>query len=101
MESTELKTIQSTGKSVDEAIFKGLQQMEISIDEVTIEIIQQETKGILGIGAKPAIVKLTQKPAEEYELPEYMKKAEERREHRDDRRDRRDDRRRNDRRDDS
>ena len=106
MESTELKTVQSTGKSVDEAIFKGLQQMEISIDEVTIEIIQQETKGILGIGAKPAIVKLTQKPAEEYELPDYMKKAEERRERRDDRRDdrrrndRREDRRRNDRRDD-
>ena len=103
MEENELKSIQSTGKSVDEAIFKGLQQMEISIDEVTIEIIQQETKGILGIGAKPAIVKLTQRPAEEYEVPDYMKEAEERRERRsnrsdrNDRRDRkRDDRRQND-----
>ncbi|MBO6061145.1 MAG: KH domain-containing protein, partial [Clostridia bacterium] len=74
----------------------------ISIDEVTIEIIQQETKGILGIGAKPAIVKLTQRPPEEYEVPDYLKPAEQRRERssrRDDRRnryekrDRRDDRR--------
>ena len=93
-EVKELMSIQSTGKSVDEAIFKGLQQMEISIDEVTIEIIQQETKGILGFGAKPAIVRLTQRPPEEYEVPDYMREAEERRQRRNervkpDRRDRR------------
>ncbi len=74
----ELKMIQSSGKSVDEAIFKGLQKLEISIDEVSIEIIQTETKGILGIGAKPAIVKLTQRPAEEFEVPDYIRKADER-----------------------
>ncbi|MBR0135554.1 MAG: Jag N-terminal domain-containing protein [Clostridia bacterium] len=74
----ELKSIRSTGKSVDEAIFKGLQEMEISIDEVSIEIIQTETKGILGIGAKPAIVLLTQRPPEEYEIPDYMKRREDR-----------------------
>ena len=98
MEDTELKSIQSTGKSVDEAIFRGLQEMEISIDEVTIEIIQQETKGILGIGAKPAIVKLTQRPPEEYEIPDYMKPREQR-ERRNDRNDRYDRRERNDKRD--
>ncbi|MBR5717592.1 MAG: Jag N-terminal domain-containing protein [Clostridia bacterium] len=78
MEDNELRSVQASGKSVDEAIFKGLQEMEISIDEVSIEIIQTETKGILGFGAKPAIVRLTQRPAEEYELPDYMKKANER-----------------------
>ena len=41
----------------------------ISIDEVTIEIIQHETKGILGIGAKPAIVMLTQRPADDLRCP--------------------------------
>ena len=85
MEEKELMSIESSGKSVDEAIFKGLQQMGISIDEVSIEIIQTETKGILGIGAKPAKVRLTQKPPEEYEVPDYMKKAEERRNRRNDR----------------
>lgn len=87
-ENTELKSIQSSGKSVDEAIFKGLQQMEISIDEVSIEIIQTETKGILGIGAKPAIVKLTQRPPEEFTVPDYIREAEERRERRNSRFDR-------------
>ncbi|MBO4385329.1 MAG: protein jag [Clostridia bacterium] len=65
MEDNEIMCIESTGKSVDEAIFKGLQQMGISIDEVSIEILRTETKGILGIGAKPAVVKLTKKPDDE------------------------------------
>lgn len=65
MEDNEIMSLEATGKSVDEAIFKGLQQMGISIDEVSIEILRTETKGILGIGAKPAVVKLTKKPAEE------------------------------------
>lgn len=86
MENPEFNSIQATGKSVDEAIFKGLQQMGTSIDEVTIEIIQTETKGILGIGAKPAIVRLTQRSMEEFDVPDYMRRSE--------RNDRRDDRRR-------
>ena len=86
MDNPEFNSIQATGKSVDEAIFKGLQQMGTSIDEVTIEIIQTETKGILGIGAKPAIVRLTQRSMEEFDVPDYMRRSE--------RNDRRDDRRR-------
>lgn len=73
MESENFRTIEATGKSVDEAIFRGLQELGISIDEVTIEIIRQETKGVLGIGAKPAIVKLIQRPPEEFDLPDYLK----------------------------
>ena len=56
-----MRSIEVSGKSVDEAIFRGLQQLEISIDEVDIEIVKQETRGILGIGAKPAVVRLTEK----------------------------------------
>lgn len=71
---TKLNSYRATGKSVDEAIFKGLQEMGISIDEVSIEIIQHETKGILGIGAKPAVVLLTQRAEEELEIPDYLQK---------------------------
>ena len=96
MADTELKSVRATGRSVDEAIFKGLQQLEISIDEVSIEIIQTETKGILGIGAKPAIVELTQRPAEDFDVPDYMRKSETDRPERREKRDRRE---KNDRRD--
>lgn len=59
-----MRSMEFSGKSVDEAIFRGLQEMEIAIDEVDIEIVQNETKGVFGIGAKPAKVKLTEKPPE-------------------------------------
>lgn len=89
----ELMTYRATGKSVDEAIFKGIREMGISIDEVTIEIIQHETKGILGIGAKPAIVLLTQKPEDRFDIPDYLKDDRRREGKRNDRdrRDRRED----------
>ncbi len=81
-----MRSIEATGKSVDAAIFSGLQQLGISIDEVTIDIIQMETKGILGIGAKPAKVRLTEKLPEEVVVPDF--KAERERE-RSERRERR------------
>ncbi len=69
-----MRMIESTGKSVDEAIFNGLVELGISIDEVEVEIIQQETKGILGIGAKPAKVRLTEREKEDIVIPDYMLK---------------------------
>ena len=69
-----MRTREATGKSVDEAIFNGLVELGISIDEVEVEIIQQETKGLLGIGAKPAKVKLTEREKEDIVLPDYMLK---------------------------
>ena len=82
------RTIDATGRSIDEAIFNGLKELEISIDEVEIDIIQQESKGILGIGAKPAIVRLTEREPEDIVLPEYLNPENQRRE-RSDRRDKR------------
>lgn len=66
-----MRSIEVTGKTVDIAIFNGLQQLGLSIDEVTIQIIQTETKGILGFGAKPAKVRLTEKPQEEVVIPDF------------------------------
>ncbi len=92
------RTIDATGRSIDEAIFNGLKELEISIDEVEIDIIQQESKGILGIGAKPAIVRLTEREPEDVALPDYLNPENQRRD-RSERRDRRDRRDRRERRD--
>lgn len=83
-----MRSIESSGKSVDEAIFRGLEQLQISLDEVDIEIIQNETKGVFGIGAKPAVVRLTEKEPEDilaFDPTPYQRPQRERRE-RDDRR---------------
>jgi len=77
-----MRSIEASGKSVDEAIFKGLAELGTSIDEVEIEIVQQETKGVFGLGAKLAVVKLTERVPEEIVLPQYMQNHEGRRESR-------------------
>lgn len=48
------------GKTVDEAINNGLNQLGItSQDEVDITIVQEAKKGFLGIGAKHAVVEIS------------------------------------------
>jgi spoIIIJ-associated protein len=50
-----------SGRNIDEAIFHGLNEMGLTIDEVVTEIVQKESKGLFGIGAKNAIVRLTER----------------------------------------
>jgi spoIIIJ-associated protein len=59
-----MKFVEAEAKTVDEAIFKGLKDLNRSIDEVTINILDEGTKGFLSIGAKPARVLLTVKGPE-------------------------------------
>lgn len=59
-----MRSMEFSGKSIDEAVFLGLQAMGIAIDAVDIEVVRNESKGILGIGAKSALVRLTEKPPE-------------------------------------
>ncbi len=93
--------IESKGKTVDEAVFNGLVKMDLSIDEVNIEIIDEG-----GSLFKSAKVRLSKKPADEVsefvpeEAEEETFKAEPRGERRDGGR-RHDDRRGRGRRDDN
>ncbi len=57
-------SIEAKGKSVDEAIFNGLNELGLGIDEVEIEILHEGSKGLFGIG-KNALVRLTEKSADE------------------------------------
>ncbi len=52
--------VEAKGKTVDEAIFKGLEEMGLSLDEVDIDIINEGSKGLFGLG-KNAVVHLTKK----------------------------------------
>ncbi|MCE5188187.1 MAG: protein jag [Eubacteriales bacterium] len=56
-----MRSLEFSGHSVDEAIFVGLTEMGVTIDEVEIETLQSETKGLFGIGAKMAVVRLTER----------------------------------------
>ena len=56
-----MRSMEFSGRNIDEAIFHGLNEMGLSIDEVDTEIVQKESKGLFGIGAKNAIVRLTER----------------------------------------
>lgn len=56
----ENKTIEIEGKTVEEAIKKALEQLQLPRKRVKIEIISDEAKGLFGMpGAKLARVRVT------------------------------------------
>jgi len=48
-----------SGKSVDEAIEKGLAELGVARDAITIEIVREASRGLLGLGGDDARVRLT------------------------------------------
>ena len=55
-----MKMVEVTGKTIEEAVEKGLQEMGCSRDEVELKILEAPYKGLLGIiGSKDAKVMLT------------------------------------------
>ncbi|MFQ5576428.1 MAG: RNA-binding cell elongation regulator Jag/EloR [Anaerolineae bacterium] len=57
------ESVKSNAKTVIEAIEKGLAQLNLTRDEVDVSIINQGSRGILGLGAEEAVVMLTPKPS--------------------------------------
>lgn len=51
----------TTGRSVDEAVEDALKKLKLSKDEVSIEVLQEASKGFLGFGQKDAAVKVSKK----------------------------------------
>ncbi len=57
-----MKTIEKIGKTIDEAVDKALQELDATRDEVDVDILEEPSKGILGlINVRPAKVKVTLK----------------------------------------
>lgn len=55
---SERKSIEVTADSVDEAIANGLKQLEAAPGDVIVEVIDEPSRGVFGIGARPAKVRL-------------------------------------------
>lgn len=73
-----MRTMEFSGRTVDEAIFHGLNEMGVTIDQVDIVTVQNESKGLFGLGARNAIVRLTER--EVPVVPDFDAVNEERRE---------------------
>ena len=68
------KYIEVTGKNEDAAIEKGLAQLGLSRDDVSVEVLERAKTGFLGIGSSPAKVKLTYQAPDEPVVEEKVEK---------------------------
>ncbi len=64
------RVLEIEGETVDQALYLGLEQMKLSIDEVEMEVLEYGKKGFMGIGSKAARVKLTER--EEAVIPDFV-----------------------------
>lgn len=60
---TNTSSIEVKAKSVDEAVAEALGKLGIAKDDAEIEVIQEPSKGFLGLGAKEAVVKVSARRA--------------------------------------
>ncbi len=71
-----MRSIEAVGKTVEEAINEGLEQLGVDRSQVQVEVIDEGNKGIFGlIGTKLARVNLLVNPSDR-SLPQEDKKAE-------------------------
>lgn len=54
----ERSSIETTGETVDEAVAKGLEELNVSPTDVLVEVLEEPARGVFGIGSRPARVRL-------------------------------------------
>jgi spoIIIJ-associated protein len=69
-----MKELKIEGKTIQDAIDKGLKKLLLRRDQVEIVIVKEGKKGILGIGSKKASIILTEKKWKGSEEPQSHKK---------------------------
>ena len=61
-----MRSIESSAKTMEDAVTQGLEKLGVSLGDVSIDIIDEGSKGLFGlIGGKPARVRLTVKDGSE------------------------------------
>lgn len=68
-----MRFVEATGRTEEEAIQSALDELNVSRDDVDIEVLEPASKGILGLwGSKPAKVKVTVKDKKADKAKEFL-----------------------------
>lgn len=65
--------IEVSAKTVDDAITEACQKFTVTSDKLEYEVIDEGKAGLLGIGAKPAIIKVRVKSSMEDKAKDFLK----------------------------
>ena len=71
------ETIRVSGKTLEDAITNATIRLGVTSDNIVYTIIEHESKGFLGIGAKDAVIEVRAKDEADYEAERLKIKAEE------------------------
>ena len=55
-----MKQVEKTGRTVEEALELALIEMDLTADQVTYEVLEKESKGLFGFGAREAKILVTE-----------------------------------------
>ena len=69
------KWIEKSAKSVDEAVRLALVELGLRKDEVKVEVLEEGSKGLFGIGAKNAVVKVTKRVNLESRASDFLQEV--------------------------
>lgn len=68
-----MRTIEKSGKTIDEAVKAALTELNLTENDVDIEILEEPKNGFLGfIGGKNALVKVTEKETNHNKIYEFL-----------------------------
>ena len=78
-----IKYLEKSGRTEDDAIRAALEELGMDRDDVSVEILERAKSGFLGIGASPAVVRVSwecpdeavEKPVKAPEAPKSAPKA--------------------------
>lgn len=69
------ETIRVSGKTVEDAITNATIRLGVSSDNIVVTVIEHESRGFLGIGAKDAVIEVRKKEEADFEAERISKKA--------------------------
>jgi len=66
---SETRSVETTAADIEAAIEIGLKQLDVARESVIVEILEEPSRGILGLGARQARIRLTTAAPPRYQAP--------------------------------
>lgn len=67
-----MRSVEKTGRTVDEALSAALEELAVPSDRVKVDVLDEGKGGFLGIGAKPAVVRVTVRESRKEKVDQFL-----------------------------
>lgn len=70
-----MRAVEKTGRTVDEAVSAALEELGVPSSRVKVEVLDEGKGGFLGIGAKPAVVRVSVKESRRERVERFLQEV--------------------------